>query len=56
MEYRVESAVTYPYTREWIQRLQQLPASDAYGFCEADVEYGRLLGTLANRFTAETGF
>lgn len=46
------AAETYPYPREWEQRLRGLHDSPAVEYALADVQLGHYLGTLVNRFRA----
>lgn len=48
--YDIVCANTYPYTDEWVSRLQNLEHTDAITFNLTHIEYGRLLGKFANHF------
>jgi len=48
--YKIHCAGTIRYTKEWRKRLSELDEASALEFVSADVEYGHLLGSLANDF------
>lgn len=55
-KYVVTAARTYPYSREWRDRLTRLPSENALSFCRAHIDFGHLLGQLIRNFLEETGF
>ena len=48
--YQIHAVETYPYSTQWIQRLQALDKQDAQTFVQTDMEYGQLLGNFVNWF------
>jgi anhydro-N-acetylmuramic acid kinase len=54
--FKIISSHTYPYSREWKEKLTGLPGSDALSFSFIHVEYGHLLGRLTRTFLENTGF
>jgi len=51
--YKILKAITYPYSRQWKERLIQLSAQDIITFLKTDVEYGHYLGKMVKKFIQE---
>lgn len=54
--FRIHHAETYRYSEEWIDKLTNLPATDAMTYARVNVEYGHLLGETVRIFLTATGF
>ncbi|OIP03231.1 MAG: anhydro-N-acetylmuramic acid kinase [Bacteroidetes bacterium CG2_30_32_10] len=48
--YRIEKAVTYKYTEEWISKLSNLEKESTFNFVKTHIEYGHYLGKLIKAF------
>jgi len=48
--YLIHQAETYPYTREWKERLSSIESAAAVDFAMTDASYGHLLGKCAKDF------
>ncbi len=49
--YEIKQAQTYPYSNEWINRLQNAEQNNALNFCLLHTEYGNYIGRLVKKFT-----
>jgi len=54
--FEIIAAKTFPYTKEWKNKLSGLPATDAFTFALTDTQYGHLLGKMVSSFLEETRF
>ena len=54
-EYEIVKADCYPYSPEWVERLQHATVLNARDYLLLHVDYGHYLGQLVNRFVEEKG-
>ncbi len=51
--YRIEKAVTYEYSEDWISKLSNLEKESAFNYVKTHIEYGHYLGNLIKAFIDE---
>ncbi len=54
-KYRIEKAITYEYTEEWINRISNSTNLNAFNFQELDNDYGRYIGNIVKEFIRKEG-
>lgn len=52
LKYRLLAAETYPYSRQWVERLSSIERASAFDYALANVDLGRYFGECVNRFRA----